>query len=112
VEAGSQGIPLLLSDIAVFREIAGDDATYFPVGDAKRLAALTEELIQSKDSHRPKAIKAMTWSESAARLATILLLAGGGDYGASDDRNSRAMQNETVGPTHTAAHLRAKIHHS
>jgi len=114
VEAGSQGIPLLLSDIAVFREIAGDDATYFPVGDARRLAALTEELIHSKDSHRPKAIKAMTWSESAARLAAKLLLARGSDHGPNDDRNPRAMQNETVRPPHTAPTYGRKhtTHHS
>ena len=73
VEAGSQGVPLLLSDIAVFHEIAGEDATYFPVGDAKTLAALIEQLIQRKDSRRPKAIKATRWCESAAKLANILL---------------------------------------
>lgn len=73
VEAGSQGVPLLLSDIAVFREIAGEDATYFPVGDLKTLATLIEHLTQRNGSRRPKAIKAMTWRESAARLANILL---------------------------------------
>jgi glycosyltransferase involved in cell wall biosynthesis len=73
VEAGSQGIPLLLSDIAVFHEIAGEDATYFPVGDAKTLAALIERLVHRKDTRRPKAIKAMTWLESAERLANVLL---------------------------------------
>jgi glycosyltransferase involved in cell wall biosynthesis len=73
VEAGSQGIPLLLSDIPVFHEIAGDEATYFPVGKAKELAAAIEELLRSRELKRPKAIKAMTWRESSASLAKILL---------------------------------------
>ncbi|WP_165421887.1 glycosyltransferase family 4 protein [Pseudoxanthomonas winnipegensis] len=42
VEAARHGTPLLLSDIAVFREIAGEHAAYFPVGDSAALAALLQ----------------------------------------------------------------------
>jgi glycosyltransferase involved in cell wall biosynthesis len=73
VEAGSQGIPLLLSDIPVFHEIAGEEATYFHVGKAEELAAAIEELLGSRELKRPKAIKAMTWAESSRNLAKILL---------------------------------------
>jgi glycosyltransferase involved in cell wall biosynthesis len=73
VEAGSQGVPLLLSDIPVFHEIAGEEAVYFPVGDSEALASAIEHLVRSKESKRPVAIKAMTWRESSAKLARILL---------------------------------------
>ena len=73
VEAGSQGVPLLLSDIPVFHEIAGEDATYFPVGKSEALSSAIGHLLRSKESKRPKSIKAMTWRESSAKLASELL---------------------------------------
>jgi glycosyltransferase involved in cell wall biosynthesis len=73
VEAGSQGIPLLLSDIPVFHEIAGDEATYFQIGNSEELASAIGNLVRSSEVKRPKAIKAMTWSESTAKLARLLL---------------------------------------
>ena len=73
VEAGSQGIPLLLSDIAVFHEIAGEEAGYFPVGDVEALASLVDQGVRCKELRRPKVIKTMTWYESVARLASVLL---------------------------------------
>lgn len=38
VEAASYSLPLIISDLAAFREIAGQDAMYFPVGDYHALA--------------------------------------------------------------------------
>jgi glycosyltransferase involved in cell wall biosynthesis len=73
VEAGSQGVPLLLSDIPVFHEIAGDEATYFRVGDSEELATAIGQLVRGQELKRPKAIKAMTWRESSAILARTLL---------------------------------------
>ena len=73
VEAGSQGVPLLLSDIPVFHEIAGEDATYFPVGKSEASASAIGHLLRSKESKRPTWIKAMTWRESSAKLARMLL---------------------------------------
>jgi glycosyltransferase involved in cell wall biosynthesis len=73
IEAGSQGVPLVLSDIPVFREIAGEEATYFAVGQAEELASLIGQAVQSREWRRPQALKAMTWQESAAKLANLLL---------------------------------------
>jgi glycosyltransferase involved in cell wall biosynthesis len=73
VEAGSQGVPLLLSDIPVFHEIAGEEALYFPVGNSEALASAIEQLVRSKESKRPAAIKSNTWRESSAKLAGVLL---------------------------------------
>ena len=71
VEAGSLGVPLLLSDIPVFHEIAGEEATYFPVGDPVALASIIERAVSGL-WHRPVAIRTMTWGESAEKLAEIL----------------------------------------
>jgi glycosyltransferase involved in cell wall biosynthesis len=74
IEASSLGIPLLVSDIAVFHEIAGDGATYFPVGDA---AALTDAVILALDDNAPgdpASIRIRGWGEASADLAKILSL--------------------------------------
>ena len=73
VEAGSQGTPLLLSDIPVFHEIAGEEAVYFPVGNSEALASAIDQFLRGKKSKRPEAIKSMTWHESTAKLARVLL---------------------------------------
>lgn len=74
VEAGSKGSALLLSDIPVFREIAGDAAEYFPAGDSRALAALIRNGIQS-GFRRPgeDAIRTKTWREVSVELSRLLL---------------------------------------
>jgi len=72
IEAGSLGVRLLLSDIPVFREIARDEAVYFPVGQpASLVSAIRRALNGTVQS--PRAIKAMTWQESAEKLSHLLL---------------------------------------
>ena len=73
VEAGSLGIPLVLSDIPVFREIAGDEATYFKSGDPAALAAVLADAILTGGWKRPERIRTMTWRQSSAKLARLLL---------------------------------------
>lgn len=73
VEAGSLGVPLLLSDIPVFREIAGDDASYFPVGNSEALATLIAKGAGSGQWKHPQSIRTMTWRESASKLENLLL---------------------------------------
>jgi glycosyltransferase involved in cell wall biosynthesis len=71
LEAAAHGTPLLLRDLPVFREIAGDGATYFRGStqaqaiDEMRLwvQALARGTALSSESIRP-----CTWSESARRL--------------------------------------------
>lgn len=70
VEAGSKGLPLLLSDIPVFHEIAGSEAMYFPVQDHAALARL---LAESAQWLHPVRIRTLTWQESTKLLASTLL---------------------------------------
>ncbi len=72
IEAGSLGMPLLLSDLPVFREIAGDEAVYFPVGDSSALA----DLIRSTAAGnwiRPHGIRTLTWEQSSQGVLEKLL---------------------------------------
>src|SRR6185312_3923687 len=74
IEAGSLGVPLLVSDIAVFHEIAGDSATYFPVGDAPALADAVHLALDSDVVRDPVAMRSRNWGEASVDLATILCL--------------------------------------
>lgn len=73
VEAGSLGIPLLLTDLPVFREVAGDEAIYFPVCDDAGLALAIKAGI-ANGWRRPAGIRTMTWKESSEALRKALLL--------------------------------------
>ena len=69
-EAGSMGVPLLLRDIPVFREVAGDGATYFT-----SVAGLADRL-RHAHSGQPASSKTQgawpRWEESAKALAGML----------------------------------------
>jgi glycosyltransferase involved in cell wall biosynthesis len=62
-------VPVLASDIPVFREVAGSGASYFPVGDHVALAGLVEAFAGlGLDERRAMAaqVTVLTWQESAA----------------------------------------------
>jgi glycosyltransferase involved in cell wall biosynthesis len=66
-EARAAGTPLLLSNIAVHREQAGEDAIYFETGDAKALARALEAFAPlSADARKAREDRAR--SESAMRV--------------------------------------------
>ncbi len=73
-EALRRGIPVIASDIPVFREIGGSSIRYFPPRDAAALARLIEvaERTQSRnvESARPDVL---TWRESALSLLGQLI---------------------------------------
>jgi glycosyltransferase involved in cell wall biosynthesis len=73
VEAGSLGVPLLLSDIPVFREVAGDEACYFPVGDSQVLASLLDRVSNTAALRRPVGMTSLTWAQSTVQLAERLV---------------------------------------
>lgn len=75
VEAARYGIPLLLSDIPVFREVAGNNASYFKSGDHSALTRLLMEGLPPV----PARDLGCTWSESAQALLD-LFDRGGWDY--------------------------------
>lgn len=72
VEAGWQGLPLILRDLPVFREVAGDRATYFSGMDAESLARTLSDWRQAGRMDRRVVGNWTTWTQSASRLKELL----------------------------------------
>lgn len=75
IEAARHGLPVLVRDIPVFREVAGDAATYFDDSrDPKTISEAVAKLIrpQAKVSN-PPVIPWQTWADSAETLLKIML---------------------------------------
>lgn len=77
VEAMSLGIPVVVSDIPIFREIGGDAARYVSPHDAAAVAAAVRDLDKPGEwASRSRLAVAQaarfTWAGSAARLLTVL----------------------------------------
>lgn len=75
LEAMSLGVPAVVADTTVFREVGGEPARYFPVGDAAALADAVRGL-EGEWAERSRASLAhaarWSWAESGARLAAFL----------------------------------------
>lgn len=77
VEGAMHGKPLILRDIPVFREIAGDHATYFSGLEAGSLADCIKtwlDDLQKGSVISSQGIKPLTWDESAKMLLSKLPL--------------------------------------
>ena len=77
VEAMSLGIPVLVSDIPIFREIGGDAAGYVPPLEPDALAAAVRALEAPGEWLRRSRLSVVqagrfTWAESAERLLRVL----------------------------------------
>lgn len=71
LEALAQGLPAIASDIPVHREVAGDLATYIPLGDPGQLAELLQSIENGSTvltAPAPGTVHLPTWAESAAAL--------------------------------------------
>lgn len=73
VEASRHRLPLLLSDLPVFKEIAAQHASYFRAGDSAQLTELLGEPLPAP----PPSDLGVTWRESAKRLLHFLMGPGG-----------------------------------
>lgn len=76
IEAARYGKPLLLRDIPVFREIAGENACYFEGNDPKKLSQDIElwvEKIHDHSAPKSTSIKALTWEECARQVLTKII---------------------------------------
>jgi glycosyltransferase involved in cell wall biosynthesis len=78
LEALAAGLPVLTTDIEVFREyLAGDTAVLVPPGDAGRIAAGISRLVDEPDLRArlgrsgPGIAARFTWEECAARHIAI-----------------------------------------
>jgi glycosyltransferase involved in cell wall biosynthesis len=103
IEAAKQKLPILARDIPIFREIAGDHASYFNGRTPEALAeAITDWLKLRAQNRHPtsQGIPWVTWAQSADRLKAIMLEgdwykvwrpeAGNSAMPNEDDRHARA----------------------
>lgn len=74
IEAAAHGIPLVVRDIPVFREVAGDGATYFSGGGAELAEVLTDWTARWRaGEHLAAGAVAMhSWAEVAELLVRVL----------------------------------------
>jgi alpha-1,2-rhamnosyltransferase len=75
IEAARYGLPVIASDIPVFREIGGDAITYFDLLDADSLAGRIRDAVEGKSI--VPSFPILTWQEAATGL---LKLIRNGDY--------------------------------
>jgi len=76
VEAANHGVPIICSDLPVFREIAGDVATYVRMQDATVLAEeLTSWLRRFEGKRLPdtRSMQRLTWAQSTEKLLEIIV---------------------------------------
>jgi len=75
VEAARYGMPLLVRDLPVFREVVGEHASYFSARTgadlAPQLAAWLDE-IQRGGARRSDQLRCLSWADSADALKTLL----------------------------------------
>ena len=75
IEAASRGLPLLVRDIPVFREVAGDGALYFEAGGPESLARSIEDALEAAETRSlpdPRSIRVLSWAESVEQLLNAL----------------------------------------
>jgi glycosyltransferase involved in cell wall biosynthesis len=75
VEAARHGMPLLLRDLPVFKEVAGESARYFSGEDPEDLARVLDSwLLENEQSPipPPTGLTTLTWEQSAEWLIRIL----------------------------------------
>lgn len=69
IEAGGFGLPVIASDIPVFREICGDGTTYFDVANADALAERLRAAIGG--NLPPPTYPILTWKEATAQILSL-----------------------------------------
>jgi glycosyltransferase involved in cell wall biosynthesis len=75
IEAAQHGLPILARDIPVFREVAGDHATYFSGSEVMNLATAIEEWLDRYHAGNVPSSATMpwqTWAESAEKILTCI----------------------------------------
>lgn len=76
IEAAMHGLPIIARDIAVFREVAQDHATYFRAETGPELGNTIADWIAMRehgDAPRSRDMPHLTWAQSAGNLKRILL---------------------------------------
>jgi glycosyltransferase involved in cell wall biosynthesis len=75
IEAARHGVPLLVRELPVFREVAGEHASYFSGDSGAALAAAIQDWLRLQAAGQAPAstgIASRTWADNAAELMEIL----------------------------------------
>lgn len=75
IEAAQHGLPIIARDIAIFKEVAGEYASYFRGDSSDELAASIREWLRLYNAGvhpRIEGISWLTWAESACALKSAL----------------------------------------
>ena len=72
VEAAHFGLPLICSDIPVFREVTQGNADFFKVMDADALAKCLIKWMQAEQHPDSRNIRMYSWQESAREFLDIM----------------------------------------
>jgi len=75
VEGLQRGLPVIASDIPVFREVAGDFAEYFDPRNSSHLRAIVDEVSAGKRPLKARPVtdwKRITWTDSARQLIDVV----------------------------------------
>ena len=75
IEAGQHELPLIVRDIPVFREVAGDGADYFTDEPHDLCRAVKDWLSRQHEgtASRPQKIEFLSWQDSASRLMQVVV---------------------------------------
>jgi glycosyltransferase involved in cell wall biosynthesis len=76
VESAIKGVPLIVRDIPVFREVAGDNAFYFSGVEANDLAAAVRVWLGLKEKNSApdsRSLLCINWRESTELVKTVLV---------------------------------------
>lgn len=72
VEAGYYGLPILCSDIPIFREVAENHVTYFKEGDSSSLFHEIKKWINEDQHPNSSNIQRHTWKETSEYIMKIM----------------------------------------
>jgi glycosyltransferase involved in cell wall biosynthesis len=73
VEAAQHGLPVLCSDIPVFREVGGEHVTYFSLDSPACLAETVRAWLRQPTPPDSSKIPWLTWEQSTAQLLDVIL---------------------------------------
>ena len=73
IEAAQKGLPILARDIPVFREVAGEHASYFRADEPLQLSTALAQWLEQGLQPPSKNMPWLSWQESAAFLQHLLL---------------------------------------
>lgn len=72
VEAGHFGLPIICSDIPIFREVTENNATFFKPMDSGDLSCVISKWLESENHPDSSKIRIYSWNEAAKEILDII----------------------------------------